>query len=116
MQHLSKLDYRDFLDQLIPKSKETDKTRLFKDDYMLDFLGLTDDFSERDLRRAVVSNLNENPSVGLILCKDKDDETVRISVSKVTTPMKVATYKTKLIDRKLLKKKLHSLPVLEEKE
>lgn len=52
----------------------------------------------------------ENPSVGIILCKSKNDEVVRIAVGKTASPIKVATYKTKLIDRKLLKQKLHSLP------
>ncbi|MBI5099710.1 MAG: DUF1016 domain-containing protein [Nitrospirae bacterium] len=52
----------------------------------------------------------ENPSVGLILCKSKDEDVVRIAISKALTSVKVATYKTKIIDRKLLKSKLHSLP------
>ncbi|MEA3436587.1 MAG: PDDEXK nuclease domain-containing protein [Thermodesulfobacteriota bacterium] len=55
----------------------------------------------------------ENPSVGLILCKSKDGEVVRIAVSRMVSPMKVATYKTKIIDQKLLKRKLHSLPLPE---
>ena len=58
----------------------------------------------------------ENPSVGLILCKSKDAEVVRIAISKAISPMKVATYRTKLIDRKLLKQKLHSLPRQENDE
>ena len=52
----------------------------------------------------------ENPSVGLVLCKSKDEEVVRIAVSKAATSVKVAIYKMKIIDRKLLKNKLHSLP------
>ncbi len=52
----------------------------------------------------------ENPSVGIILCKSKNDEVVRIAVSKAASPIKVATYKTQLIDQKLLKQRLHSLP------
>lgn len=56
----------------------------------------------------------ENPSVGLILCKTKNDEAVRIAVSKAVSPMKVATYKTKIINIKLLQKKLHSLPMPEQ--
>ncbi len=53
---------------------------------------------------------HENPSVGIILCKSKNDEVVRIAVSKAVSPIKVAIYKTKLINKKLLKQKLHSLP------
>ncbi len=57
---------------------------------------------------------DENPSIGLILCKSKNEEAVRIAISKSLSPMKVSTYKTKIIDRKLLKQKLHSLPLPEE--
>lgn len=55
----------------------------------------------------------ENPSVGLILCKSKDEEVVRIALCKSLSPMKVATYRTKIIDRKLLQRKLRSLPLPE---
>ena len=53
----------------------------------------------------------ENPSVGLILCKSKDEEVVRIAISRAFSPIKIATYTTKIIDKELLKKKLHSLPL-----
>ncbi len=53
---------------------------------------------------------SENPSVGLILCKSKNEEVVRIAMSKSISPMKVATYQTQIIDKKLLKQKLRSLP------
>ena len=52
---------------------------------------------------------HENPSVGLILCKSKSNEIVRIAVSKSASMMKVATYE--IIDQKLLKRKIHSLPL-----
>jgi len=53
----------------------------------------------------------ENPSVGLILCKEKNSEVVRIALSRAISPVKIATYKTKIIDKKLLQQKLHSLPL-----
>jgi predicted nuclease of restriction endonuclease-like (RecB) superfamily len=171
-------------DKLVPKTKEKNILTHFKDEYVLDFLGLRDEFSEKDLRKAILQNLkqfileigkyftfvgeeyivsvgnedyktdllfyhrllkclvvvelkigkfkpeyigkmqfylsaldeknklkHENPSVGLILCKSKNEEVVRIALSRALSPMKVATYKTKIIDRKLLKQKLHSLPL-----
>ncbi len=52
---------------------------------------------------------HENPSVGVILCKDKNDEIVEYSLSRTLSPTKVAEYKTKLIDKKLLQAKLHEL-------
>ena len=173
-------------DKLIPRSKESKVLTHFKDEYILDFLGLKDEFSEKDLRKAIIQNLkqfflefgryftflgdeykvtvgdedyrvdllfyhrllrclvavelkigkfkpeyigkmqfyltaldekvkmdNENYSVGLILCKSKNEEVVRIAISKVVSPMKISTYRTRIIDRKLLKKKLHSLPLPE---
>ena len=160
----------------------------FKDDYVFDFLGLKDEFSENDLKRSILNNLkqfflefgryfsfvgeehkiivgnedykvdllfyhrvfrclvavdlkigrfkpeytgkmqfylsaldekeklsNENPSVGLVLCKSKDEETVRISMSGMKSRLKVSTYKTDIIDRELLRQKLRSLPLPEQK-
>ncbi|MBI5360379.1 MAG: DUF1016 domain-containing protein [Planctomycetes bacterium] len=54
---------------------------------------------------------NENSSVGLVLCKSKDEETVRIAMSGMKSQLKVSSYKTGIIDRKLLQEKLHSLPL-----
>ncbi|MBC8487912.1 MAG: DUF1016 domain-containing protein [Bacteroidetes bacterium] len=52
---------------------------------------------------------HENPSVGVILCKYKNDEIVEYSLSRSLSPTKVAEYQTKLIDKKLLQQKLHEL-------
>ena len=55
----------------------------------------------------------ENPSVGLILCKEKTSETVELAMSKSLSPMKISSYETQIIDRELLRNKLHSLPLPE---
>lgn len=52
---------------------------------------------------------NENPSVGLILCKTKDDEIVNYALNRSLSPTKIAEYETQLIDKNILKKKLHEL-------
>lgn len=52
---------------------------------------------------------NENPSVGLILCKTKDDEIVNYALNRNLSPTKIAEYETQLIDKNILKKKLHEL-------
>lgn len=49
---------------------------------------------------------NENPSVGIILCAAKNDSVVELSTSRTSSPTAIATYSTKLIDTKLLQKKL----------
>jgi len=170
--------------KLVPHTKDKNILAHFKDEYVLDFLGLKDEYSEENLRKAIIRNLKqfilevgryftfvgeeykvsvgnedykvdllffhrllrclvavelkigkfkpeylgkmqfyltaldekeksdeENPSVGLILCKSKNEEVVRIAISKSIAPVKIATYRTKIIDRKLLKQKLHSLPL-----
>jgi len=55
---------------------------------------------------------NENPSVGIILCAGKDDEVVEFALSRSLSPTLISEYTLKLIDKKLLKQKLHELTEL----
>ena len=59
---------------------------------------------ERDVRKP-----NENPSIGVLLCKDKDSEVVEYALSRSLSPALVAEYQTQLPDKKLLQQKLHEL-------
>lgn len=59
---------------------------------------------DRDVRKA-----NENPSIGVLLCKDKDSEVVEYALSRSLSPTLVSDYKTQLPDKKLLQQKLHEL-------
>ncbi len=152
---------------------------VFLDTYILDFLGMSETYSEHDLQRSIVRNLknfilefgkdftfvgeeyrvqvgnhdyfidllffhrglsclvafelkigefkpeyvgkinlylealdrevkkeNENPSVGVILCASKDDEVVEFALSRSLSPTMVSEYNLKLIDKKILQKKL----------
>ena len=56
-----------------------------------------------------VKNPNENPSIGILLCKDKDTEVVEYALNRSLSPTMVADYKMKLPDKKLLQQKLHEL-------
>lgn len=49
---------------------------------------------------------NENPSVGVILCASMDDEVVEFALSRSLSPTMVSEYNLKLIDKKILQKKL----------
>lgn len=51
----------------------------------------------------------ENPSVGVILCANKDDEVVEYAMSRSMSPTLVSEYKLKLIDKKLLENKLKQI-------
>jgi RecB family endonuclease NucS len=52
---------------------------------------------------------NENPSIGILLCKDKDSEVVEYALSRSLSPTMVAEYQTQLPDKKILQQKLHEL-------
>ena len=51
----------------------------------------------------------ENPSVGVILCANKDDEVVEYAMSRSMSPTLVSEYNLKLIDKKLLESKLKEI-------
>ena len=52
---------------------------------------------------------SENPSVGIILCADKDDQVVEYALQRNLSPVLVAEYTAKLPDKKLLQNKLREL-------
>ncbi len=50
---------------------------------------------------------HENPSIGILLCKSKDDEVVEYALSRSVSPTVIADYETKILGKDLLKRKLH---------
>lgn len=64
---------------------------------------------DRDVKKP-----HENPSVGMILCKNADTDVVEYSLSRSLSQAMIAEYKTKLIDKKILQKKLDELYDIEE--
>lgn len=56
-----------------------------------------------------VKKQNENPSIGILLCKDKDKEVVEYALSRSLSPTMVAEYKIQLPDKNVLQQKLHHL-------
>lgn len=66
---------------------------------------------DRDVRKP-----HENPSIGILLCKGKDDTVVEYALSRSLSPTLIADYQTKLPDKKLLQAKWQEiLDSLEEK-
>ncbi len=57
---------------------------------------------DRDHKRS-----HENPSIGVLLCRNKDDEVVEYALSRTLSPALVAEYEHKLIPKALLKQKMH---------
>lgn len=52
---------------------------------------------------------NENPSVGIILCNDKNEKVVEYTMSRTMSPTLVSEYKLKLIDKEVLQDKLKQI-------
>jgi len=59
---------------------------------------------DRDIKKS-----HENPSIGILLCKDKDNEVVEYALSRSLSPTMVSEYQTQLPDKKLLQRKIHEL-------
>ncbi|SHH09613.1 PDDEXK nuclease domain-containing protein [Flavobacterium johnsoniae] len=59
---------------------------------------------DRDVKKE-----NENPSIGILLCKDQDNAVVEYALSRSLSPTMVAEYKIQLPDKHLLKQKLNTL-------
>lgn len=77
------------------------------DDFKPEYLGKLNFYLEaldRDVKKT-----HENPSVGIILCKSKNDDVVEYALSRNISPTLVSEYTTKLIDKKLLQQKLHEI-------
>lgn len=76
-------------------------------DFKPEYLGKLNFYLEaldRDVKKA-----HENPSVGIILCKSKDDDVVEYALSRNMSPTLVSEYTTKLIDKKILQQKLNEI-------
>jgi len=79
------------------------KTEKFKPEH----LGQLDFYLEaldRDVKKA-----KENPSIGVLLCKDKDDEVVEYALSRTMSPTMVAEYQLCLPDKALLQQKMREI-------
>ena len=56
-----------------------------------------------------MKNDNENPSIGILLYKSKDDTVLEYALNRTLSPSLVSQYQTKLPDKKLLQKKFEEL-------
>ena len=66
---------------------------------------------DRDVKKP-----QENPSVGMILCKNADTDVVEYSLNRSLSQTMIAGNKTKLIDKNILQRKLAELYDMAEEE
>lgn len=59
---------------------------------------------DRDVKRE-----DENPSIGVLLCRKKNDEVVKYALSRSLSPTVISEYETKLIPKELLRQKLNEI-------
>ncbi|QBN20522.1 PDDEXK nuclease domain-containing protein [Flavobacterium nackdongense] len=59
---------------------------------------------DRDVKKP-----HENPSIGILLCKGKDDEVVEYALSRNLSPTRITEYTIALPNKKLLQDKLHEI-------
>ena len=75
------------------------------DKFRPEYLGQIEFYLEaldRDIKK-----VHENPSIGVLLCRDKDNEVVEYALSRSISPTVVAEYEIKLIPKELLRRKLN---------
>ncbi len=75
------------------------KTGKFKPEY-IGQLNFYLEALDRDVKK-----MHENPSIGILLCKDKDQEVVEYALSRSLSPTMVAEYQMQLPDKKVLQQK-----------
>jgi len=66
---------------------------------------------DRDVKKE-----HENPSIGVLLCRDKTDKVVEYALSRSLSPTVIADYNTELIPKELLERKVEELYRLYEGE
>ena len=75
------------------------------DKFQPEYLGQLEFYLEaldRDVKKP-----HENPSIGVLLCRDKDDEVVEYALSRSISPAVVTEYEIKLIPKEILRRKLN---------
>ncbi len=61
-----------------------------------------------------VRKAHEKPSVGIVLCKNRDEKIVQYALNRSISPTMVAKYETELINKKILERKLDEFYQLNE--
>jgi len=66
---------------------------------------------DRDVKKE-----SENPSIGILICSDKDDEVVEYAMNRNMSPTLIAQYTTMLPDKKIIQAKLKEITLMVEEE
>ncbi len=75
------------------------------DEFSPSYLGQLEFYLEaldRDVKKE-----HENPSIGILLCREKNDEVVKYALNRSMSPAIISKYDIELIPKKLLRDKLN---------
>jgi predicted nuclease of restriction endonuclease-like (RecB) superfamily len=81
----------------LPEHLQEQADEMLKSSYNLDFIGLLQPLKEKELERRLV----ENPSIGIILCADKDRVDIEVALRDINKPIGVAEYKLQFPEKEL---------------
>ena len=78
--------------RILPPPQSDLAQQLLKDPYNFDFLTLAEDAHEREIEAVddTLKHPNDQPSIGLILCKSKTQVVVEYALRGTTTPMGIS--------------------------
>ena len=100
-----------------PQSDLAEQT--LKNPYNFDFLTLREEYDEKELEDALVNQITQflleqdNPTIGLLICKDKDDVVAEYALNDISQPIGIAAYELTKVLREEFKS---SLPTIEKIE
>ena len=115
-------------DNTLPVELSELATDIIKSEYNLGFLNIDKKLHEREVENQLIDNIknfylnllndtvkmpHENPSIGIILCTDKNKLEVEYSLKSISQPMGVSTY---TMQEKLPNELKNALPTKEELE
>ena len=90
--------------RLLPMIQSDLAQQLLKDPYNFDFLTLTDNYKERELEYTgklsfyltavndLLKHQTDNPTIGLLICKNKDSFIAEYSLKGISQPIRVSEY------------------------
>lgn len=80
-----------FTEYLTPEQSRLAQ-EITKDSYDFGFIALPDEYEESELEDELMKTEQDNPTIGLLICKDKNQTEVKWAFKGIQTPMGVASY------------------------
>lgn len=80
-------------EKLLPSAQSELALQTMKDPYVFDFIPFKEDMVERDIENAQIKKPEDNATIGLLLCKSKNNLVAEYSLRDMSKPMGISEYK-----------------------